>query len=298
MAINQVRVQINGEWHILTNNDGSWTASINAPGKTSFNLEDGFYPVTVEATNTAGTTTTVTTTDPTVGEDLKLIVKERIKPVITINSPTSGAYVTNNQQPIVFTVLDEEGGSGVNENSIVVRLNGVNIENVQKNKVANGYNCTATPPTMTDGQNTVTIDASDNDGNAADQKSVTFTVDTIPPVLNITSPEEGMVTAEASLTVQGTTNDATSSPVTVKISLNGADQGAVSVGGDGGFSKVLTLADGANIIVVTATDKAGRESSVTRNVTLDTSVPKIVSVSISPNPADTGATMLVTVVVE
>ena len=47
-----------------------------------------------------------------------------------------------------------------------------------------------------------------------------------------------------------------------------------------------------------ATDAAGKVSTVTRNVTLDTSVPQIVSAGITPNPADAGATGTITVVVQ
>ena len=86
--------------------------------------------------------------------------------------------------------------------------------------------------------------------------------------------------------------------MTVKISLNGADQGAVTVESSGAFSKAITLREGANVIVVTATDSAGLESSVTRNVTLDTSVPQIISATIVPNPADTGETVIITVTVQ
>ena len=70
-----------------------------------------------------------------------------------------------------------------------------------------------------DGSHTVTIDVKDHDGNAAAQKSTTYTVDTVPPTLNVTSPADGLVTNKAALTVAGTTNDATSSPVTVTIKL-------------------------------------------------------------------------------
>ena len=38
-------------------------------------------------------------------------------------------------------------------------------------------------------------------------------------------------------------------------------------------------------------------SSVTRNVTLDTSIPKVVSAAIAPNPVDAGATMIISVVI-
>lgn len=296
MAISQVRVQVNGQWYTLTlQSNGKYEASITAPGATSFNQPGGYYNVTAEATNTAGTTGTA---DASILNGLKLYVKEKVAPVITILSPSSGAYVTNNKQPVVFTITDEAGGSGVNLDSVVVKLDGnsVSSSEVTHSSISNGYSFTYTPAqAMGDGNHTVTVDATDNDGNAAAQKSTTFKVDTIPPTLNVTSPTEGMITSTAALTVSGTTNDATSSPVTVKISLNGADQGAVTVSGDGAFSKAVALKEGANVIVVTATDAAGKSSSVTRNVTLDTSVPQIVSATITPNPVDAGQTMLISV---
>lgn len=296
MAIQQVRAQVNGQWYTLTlQANGRYEASITAPGATSFNQPGGYYNVTVEATNTAGTAGTA---DAGTLDGLKLYVKETVPPVITILSPSSGAYVTNNKQPVVFTITDEAGGSGVKLDSVVVKLDGVAVSagEVTHSAISNGYSFTYTPAqALGDGDHTVTVDATDNDGNAAAQKSTTFKVDTIPPTLNVTSPTEGMITSTAALTVSGTTNDATSSPVTVKISLNGADQGAVTVGGDGAFSKAVTLKEGANVIVVTATDAAGKSSSVTRNVTLDTSVPQIVSATITPNPVDAGQTMLISV---
>lgn len=297
MAIQQVRAQINGQWHTLTLNtsNGRYEAQITAPGATSYNQSGGYYNVTVEATNTAGTSGTA---DASTLNGLKLYVKERVAPVITILSPSSGAYVTNNKQLVVFTVTDEAGGSGVKLDSVVVKLDGSSVSagEVTHSAISNGYSFTYTPAqALGDGDHTVTVDATDNDGNAAAQKSTTFKVDTIPPTLNVTSPTEGMITSTDALTVSGTTNDATSSPVTVKISLNGTDQGAVTVGGDGAFSKAVTLKEGANVIVVTATDAAGKSSSVTRNVTLDTSVPQIVSATITPNPVDSGQTMLISV---
>lgn len=296
MAIKQVRAQVNGQWYTLTlQSNGRYEASITAPGATSFNQPGGYYNVTVEATNTAGTAGTA---DAGTFDGLKLYVKETVPPVITILSPSGGAYVTNNKQPVVFTITDEAGGSGVKLDSVVVKLDGapVSAGEVTHSAISNGYSFTYTPASpLGDGSRTVTVDATDNDGNAAAQKTTTFTVDTIPPTLNVTSPAEGFITSAAAITVSGTTNDATSSPVTVKISLNGADQGAVSVGGDGAFSKSVTLAEGANVIVITATDSAGKTSSVTRNVTLDTSVPQIVSATITPNPVDAGQTMLISV---
>jgi hypothetical protein len=254
--------------------------------------------VTVEATNDAGTTATA---DGSTLTGLRFVVNEIVPPVISILSPSGGAYVTNSKQPVVFTVTDESGGSGVNTDSVVVKLDGTAVASstLAKTAITNGYSYTYTPASaMSDGAHTVTISASDNDGNTATAKSTTFTVDTVPPTLNITAPTADLITNTASVTVKGSTNDATSSPVTVAITLNGTDQGTVTVASDGGFSKSLTLAEGTNTIVVTATDAAGKSSSVTRTVTLDTSTPVIKSATITPNPANTGASVIISVVIE
>lgn len=300
MAIKTVKATINGQTYDLALNSstGKWEATITAPGKTSYNQAGGYYNVSVVATNEAGTSGSA---DATTIDGLKLVVKETVAPVITIVSPTNGAYVTNSKQPVVFTVVDEAGGSGVDISSLVVKLDSkaVDAATLTSTAITNGYSVTYTPAAaLADGAHTVTIDCKDNDGNAATQKSTSYTIDTVPPTLNVTSPADGLVTATSSVTVAGTTNDATSSPVTITISLNGEDQGAVTVGANGSFSKTVTLAEGSNTIIVKAKDAAGKESTVTRNVTLDTSVPKIKSATITPNPVDTGATMVISVTIE
>lgn len=297
MAISQVRAKVNGTWHTLTLNSstGKYEATITAPGATSYNQSGGYYNVTVEATNTAGTKGTA---DGSTLTGLRLVVKERVAPVITIMSPSSGAYVTNSKQPVVFTIVDEDGGSGIDLNTLTVKQDGKTVAagTLKTTSITNGYSVTYTPASaLSDGSHTVTVNVSDHDGNAATQKSTTYKVDTVPPTLNITSPTDGLITATSSLNVSGKTNDATSSPVIVKIKLNGKDQGSITVGSDGSFSKNITLADGGNTIEITATDAAGKSSSVTRTVKLDTSVPKVVSATITPNPVDAGATMIISV---
>ena len=297
MAISQVRAKVNGTWYTLKldSSTGKYKATITAPGATSYNQSGGYYNVTVEATNTAGTKGTA---DGSTLTGLRLVVKERVAPVITIMSPSSGAYVTNSKQPVVFTIVDEDGGSGIDLNTLTVKQDGTTVAagTLKPTSITNGYSVTYTPASaLSDGSHTVTVNVSDNDGNAATQKSTTYKVDTVPPALNITSPTDGIITATSSLNVSGKTNDATSSPVTVKIKLNGKDQGSITVGSDGSFSKSITLANGSNTITVTATDAAGKVSSVTRTVTLDTNVPKVVSATITPNPVDAGATMIISV---
>lgn len=299
MAIASVKAVLNGQTYTLTYDaaSGTYKATVTAPGATSYNQEGGYYNVTVTATNDAGTTGTAS--GATLA-GLRLVVREKVPPVITILSPSSGAYVANSQQPVIFTVTDEEGGSGVDLTTLVVKQDGTAVASntITTTAITNGYSVTYTPAAaLSDGSHTVTVDVKDHDGNAAAQKSTTYTVDTVPPVLNVTAPTDNLVTNKAALTVAGTTNDVTSSPVTVTITLNGVDQGAVTVGTGGAFTKALTLADGSNTIVVTATDAAGKSSTVTRTVKLDSSVPVISGATITPNPADAGATVVISVTI-
>ena len=299
MAISKVRVKINGTWTVLTLNSstGKYEGTITAPSTTSFNQDGGYYPVEVEATNDAGTVVTVTTSDATVGESLKLIVKEKVKPVITLNTPTNGAYLISNKPTITFTVTDEAGGSGVKESTVSLKVdsNSYGVSSFTKTQVTNGYKYSFTPSTaLGDGNHTIVINAQDNDGNAATQISANFIVDTVPPTLNVTSPTV-TITNKPACTVSGTTNDATSSPVTVTVKLNSGSEEAVTVDSDGNFSKSITLEEGTNTIAVKATDAAGKTTTVTKTVKLDTSVPKISSVTLQPNPTNASGSVTISV---
>lgn len=299
MAVKTVQAIINGVTTTLTLNinTGKWEATVTAPSTSSYNVNDGhYYPVTIKATDQAGNVTTKTDTDSTLGDSLKLKVKEKVAPVITITYPTASALITNNKPAIAWKVIDAD--SGVNSGTIKVTIdNGTAITSgITKAAITGGYQCTFTPTTaLADGSHTIKIDASDNDGNAAAQKSVTFKIDTVPPTLSVTAPSNGLITNKAACTVTGTTNDVTSSPVTVTVKLNSGAAETVTVNADGTFSKALTLASGNNTITIVATDSAGKSTTVTRTVTLDTVAPTIRSITITPNPVDAGKTYLISV---
>ena len=240
---------------------------------------------------------TVDTSDSSIGSSLQLKVKEKTAPVGTITYPTASAYIINNKPTFQFKITDDD--SGVNPDTIGITIDSgskITGNAIVKTAVSGGYECTYTPETaLSDGSHTIKIDASDNDGNAAVQKSATFKIDTVPPTLSITSPADGLVTNQAACTVKGATNDATSSPVKVTVKLNSDSAESVTVGSDGGFSKVLTLTEGSNTITIVATDSAGKSTTVTRTVKLDTSAPVIKSVTLTPNPVDAGKTFVISV---
>lgn len=295
MALKTVQAIIDGVTTTLTYNSssGKYEATVTAPSKSSFNQSGGYYNVTIKATDTAGNVTTKDGTDSTLGASLKIYVKEKVAPVLSFLNPTSGAYIITNKPTIRFKVTDDD--SGVKSDSIAITIDsGSKITSgITKTAISGGYECSYTPTTaLSDGSHTVKINATDNDGNAATQQSVQFKIDTVPPTLTVLAPVDGLVTNNKSLTVSGTTNDATSSPVSVKV--NGT---AVSVASNGAFTTSVTLNEGTNTITIIATDSAGKSSTVTRSVILDTKAPKITAVTLTPNPVDGGKTFVISATV-
>ena len=294
MAVKTVQAVINGTTYTLTLNSstGKYETTVTAPTKSSYNQSGHYYPVTITATDDAGNSTTKTATDSVLGTALQLKVKEKVAPVQSITSPTNGSVLTNNKPVITWTVTDDD--SGVDPSTIKIKIDSTTItDGITKTASANGYTCTYTPATaLSDGNHTYTIYASDYDGNAATTVSATIKIDTVAPTLNVTAPAENLVTNQTKVTVSGTTNDATSSPVTVKVNGN-----VVTVGSNGSFSTEVALTEGSNTITIVATDGAGKATTVTRTVRLSTSAPVISAVTITPNPVDAGATYVISVTV-
>ncbi|MDO4381262.1 MAG: hypothetical protein Q4D20_10360 [Clostridia bacterium] len=308
MAIKSITATINGQAVTLTLNSatGKYEAQVNAPAGSSFNLSGGYYPVLLRAEDTAGNVTTADSSHSTLGESLRLFVKEKVKPIITILAPSAGAYVTSGTPEIKFKVTDNSvqtsGYSGVKKESCVLKIgsSAVDVSKITWEETEGGFIGTYVPGlAIADGDHTITIDIQDNDGNSADTASCTFKVDTVAPSLVVTAPTEGLETNKSELTVVGSTDDVTSKPVSISVKLNGKDCGEVEVGSDGSFSKVITLdQQGENVIVITATDKAGKTTTVTRKVTYNTTAPVIKSVVITPNPVDAGNLYKIVVEVE
>lgn len=294
MSVKTVQAVINGQTYMLTLNSttGKYEATITAPAASSYPLNGHYYPVTVKATDNAGNVTTKDATDSTLGTSLRLQVKEKVAPTIEITSPTAGQLTSQAKPQISWKVTDND--SGVNPATISITIDSgskITGDSITKTEITDGYQCSYTPGTaLSDGSHTVKFDASDYDGNAATQKSVTFSVLSTKPNLSITSPAEGAWVKSASLAFAGTTNAAS---LTVKVG-NGTAQNVTIT--DGKFSGTITLpAEGENTLTFVATGASGLTTTVTRKVKLDTVAPTIKSVTIAPNPVDAGATFIISV---
>lgn len=296
MAIKTVTYTINGQTYTLEKDasTGKYKKEINAPAKSSFSQEGNKYATVLKATDQAGNVTTIDKNHATFGEKMKLDVNEKVAPVITTAKPGAGAYLTSGSVQIEFTVTDNDSGVKSDTISMQIDTQTAITSGLTKTAVTGGYKCTYTA-TLADGAHSIKINAKDNDGNAAVQKTVAFTVDTVPPQLNVSVPSNGLITNKQSCQIEGTTNDATSAPCTVIVKLNGVDQGAVTVNADGTFFKTVSLAKGDNTIYVKSTDKAGKYSEVTLKIVYDPDDPVVHSISITPNPVDVGETFVIEV---
>lgn len=298
MSVKTVQATLNGQTYNLTLNSvsGAYEATITAPAKSSYPLSGHYYPISIRAEDTAGNVTTKDATDASLGNSLRLTVKEKTAPALTITAPTASALITNNKPAITWTITDDDSGVNPDTVKLTIDAGAAITAGITKTATGKGFTCSYTPgAALADGSHTIKVDASDYDGNVAVQKSVSFKIDTVPPVLNVTAPANNLITNKPTCTVTGNTNDVTSSPCKVTVKLNTGVAEAVTVNADGTFTKALTLAEGNNTITVISADGAAKTTTVARAVTLDTAAPVISEVLLVPNPVDAGKTFVLSV---
>src|SRR2546428_585276 len=197
--------------------------------------------------------------------------------------PSPGATVASTSPGVFVQIDDTQRGSiapkgEIDERTIriwldaqdVTALSQISVPFQNPSGTANdGYNIgtvlfVPTAP-LSEGGHTVLVQAGDFAGNIA-TTSWSFTVDTSGPVLDILAPAPGFATSSSSVTVQGRTER--SATVTVASS-------SVSVDDTGAFSAIVALADGANVIDVTAVDANGNTARTSITVIRDSAAPSI-----------------------
>jgi len=313
-SISSVVVTINGVNITLESQDGlTWTKTTTAPAASSFPLTGGYYPVSVTAQYATGTSTTVNDqTAGALGQACRLVVKEKVAPTASITGAfaTNGSYLKVATQRLSLTLLDNANGqssgySGIDLSTLTAVFSSMTLgasktktltsNDFTTSAVTGGYSAYA-DVTFEDADDWVlTVNVSDNDGNAMTALTRSFTIDTVAPQLTVTAPVDNLSTAASTVAVTGTTD----SDATLTITVDGGSPTTVTVGQTGAFSHNVTFsASGTHTIVITATDAAGNATTITKSVWYSTDAPTITSVTLTPNPADGGATYLITVVAE
>lgn len=259
---------------------GLWTVEMTAPSTSSWNEPGHVYNVTLYAEDQAGNVATMTSSDETYGDQLKIRVLETTKPVATIEQPTAMSILGVNTVEAKLAISDE-GDSGLNLSSVVFKINGVDksselVWKVDAEAAGDSRTATYTAVGLNDGMNTMTLSVSDNDGNVSEESTVTFVVSTKAPTLEITTPVEGIITNAATVTIAGNTHADVTGVVISVVTVNDVP---ITVADDGTFEYEYTLTEGENTITIVATDTAGNSSQVIRHVTMDATAPVITDVT-------------------
>ncbi len=307
MSVKIIKAAIGDQIYNLTlSDDGYYTLSGTAPALSSANLPGGCYGVQIIVTDDAGNETTVNQDDSTWGAQLRLQSYESTKPTVTITYPSNDSRINTCTPTITAQLRDND--SGVDPATLDLRINGGSkitqgAPGLTLTPVEGGYDIAyAVPDALPEGSTTISIGVSDKDGNAAEPASITCTIAVTAPTISLSSPTEGLVTNQSNVLIEGITSDDQLTSVTLTATVNGHDQGTITIDSQtGAFSLRANLEhmqEGNNTITVKVVDATGLEAEITRNVTLDTIPPRIVEVIGVTDRVHVGAPFTIRVKVE
>src|SRR5262249_11399017 len=139
---------------------------------------------------------------------------------------------------------------------------------------------------LPDGTHTEQLEATDQAGNIS-FASVSFTLDTVSPVITVTSPASNLFTNQ-NVTVSGQVTDDRSGVASLQAALDGGAYVPIPFDPQGSFSFLTSLpldhtADGPHTEQLQATDRAGNVSFATVSFSLDTVPPAITVGNPTPN---------------
>jgi RHS repeat-associated protein len=218
-------------------------------------LTSGVGSITKVVTLAASNTVAVTVNGPAASFiTLRVTATDTAVPGLTITSPAPGALTNQSSIAVSGTISDQT--------PTTVAVNGTAAT------VTNNTSYTATVPLTAQGNNLLTVVATDANGRHRDSTR-TVVRDTQNPTLSVTAPADGFSTPNASVTVTATASDANG----VTVNTNGTP---LTLSG-GSYSGSVALTPGSNVLLTTATDGAGNTTTDTRTVTRDVSVALTVS---------------------
>jgi Big-like domain-containing protein len=216
--------------------DGVIVAKVS--GDSLAQLADGPHTIRVESTDAAG--------NIAVPVEVTITV-DTTPPVVAITAPANNGFTNDNTPLLTFAVTD------TNTVTNVVKVDNVVVTKVSGDSLAQ----------LADGSHTVTVVTTDAAGNIS-STTVTFTVDTVLPVVGITTPTAGLTKISTLLLTFAATD---TNAVTNVVKVDGVIVAKVS--GD----SLALLADGPHTIRVESTDAAGNIAvPVEVVVTVDTVV--------------------------
>lgn len=184
-------------------------------------------------------------------------VNRFIVPVVTITSPADLAVLNTTTATITGTISDPS--STVTVNDIAASVSGGNF--------------TATSIPLQQGRTVITANAISSTGGAA-TTSINVYRDSIPPRLEVYSPQEGSTVYASPISISGMVDDIVVGTINarqMRVKVNGAD---AEVSNRAFLMRNVALSPGLNNITITATDEGGNVTVVAYRVTLVPAPPQ------------------------
>ena len=232
--------------------------TLDIPGGTSPGMEG--RPMTLDATGFFTTpvdtlegpmTFSATATDPAgnAGQATRSILVDWTAPIITLDAPV----------PVLISATAYTFNGRVDDPKAAFTVNGQTVA-----LDADGRFSLTLP--LVEGLNGFHMEATDLAGNLG-SLDATILRDTVPPVIRLDAPAEGLLTNALQIQVQGQVDDLEAAVV-----VNGEP---VTLDGVGRFSLTLSPLEGPLTILATAMDPAGNVGQDLRHVLIDRTPPKI-----------------------
>lgn len=214
------------------------------------------------------------------GEDTRVdlsVSYDMTDPEISIDPVTSPT--SSSTQTVTGTVTDDVSSY----EDISVTVDGTSVSLSPDNTFSQEV-------TLTEGSNTITVEAADNAGNTA-SSSVTIVLDTTAPLISITSPSDGASFASGSVNVAWTASDTGTGVDNFKYRI---DSGSWTTEADNTVNShnFTGLDDGSHTVEVRAVDYTGNSSEDNVTFTVDTTAPSISGFSV--DTSETSATVTFT----
>jgi hypothetical protein len=249
-TITNVRNSANVSFTINGVPNTNFTLSGTSFTANNINLGQGTNTVIITATNQDGTASdqTVINYQP---------VRTATPPTVIISNPASEQSTTAVANTTInATILNVSSATGV-----VFTVNGQQNSNF----TLNGTAFTANNVQLNEGSNNIVIRATNQDGNASDNASITYVkpqdVRTpTPPTVVITNPSTDPFTSNSATAVINATITNVQNAQNVTFTVNGQNSRNFSLNGSSFSASGINLNPGNNTVVVSATNRDGNAS--------------------------------------
>lgn len=185
-------------------------------------------------------------------------------PVILNLLPAPGTF-TNQASPAVSATITDQGGSGIDPTSVILRLDGAPVAATVTPIAGGAVSVAFLPPQpLSEGAHLLALDARDRAGNAAQTAQSNFLIDLTPPVISgLMPPNGGFATPTPAISAVITDSGGSGlDPASIIVTLDGSSiPASVTLSGPNNASVQATpgspLAGGLHTLTISASDRAG-----------------------------------------